>query len=536
MTTLSAKGDVDGSTPSHTQGMFKTGVGKMWQAFVDLFGSDSGAMRTVHETAKLNGPGILQNLKLTPSVGSNALTMTVQTRAGAVPSASDPVLVSVRNATATTGDSLLRQVSATLALVISSGSTLGHTSGAAGTIYWYLVDSDGAGAMKLAASTAYYGPSFIGTTVAEGGAGAADSASAIYSDAVYASKAMRLVGKTTDTQTTAGTWAALPSQIDLWPFDAPASGASGAGFMPLTASIGANALTVSLPAGTVLNFNDGTSVTLASTITATASSGSTLGTVSSTPSCIWVAAIKNSGTPELAIRNNVSNVAGDAISIVGSSLGEVISTTAEGGAGAADAAQTWYSTTSRSNQPWAPVGFVLSTQTTAGTWAQAIDRTVGFGPGVALPGQTIGLARKETGALVSGSTSIPFDDSIPQNTEGVLVLTATYSRRLAAGLLEITAVIQSAESGNTSDQMAAALFQDSISNALKASALPIPATNNSSAYPLSHVMVCGATGNTDIKLRAGLNTASQIDFNGVGSARKYGGVLDTSITIREYQP
>jgi hypothetical protein len=145
----------------------------------------------------------------------------------------------------------------------------------------------------------------------------------------------------------------------------------------ISASVAANALTITLNP-TSLDFRsatltDGTvnTRTVASAISVTVSSGSTLGTVSAQQSRLIVLAIDNAGTVELA----VVNIAG------GNNLDEtnLISTTAEGGAGAADSASTIYSTTARTNVPYRVVGFVQSTQTTAGTWAAAPSTIQGYG-------------------------------------------------------------------------------------------------------------------------------------------------------------
>lgn len=103
----------------------------------------------------------------------------------------------------------------------------------------------------------------------------------------------------------------------------------------------------------------------------TVSSGSTLGTVNNVASRIVIIAIDNAGTVELA----VVNIAG------GNQLDEtnLISTTAEGGAGAADSNNVIYSTTARSSVPYRVVGFIDSTQTTAGTWASAPTTIQGVG-------------------------------------------------------------------------------------------------------------------------------------------------------------
>ncbi len=146
---------------------------------------------------------------------------------------------------------------------------------------------------------------------------------------------------------------------------------------PIAATVAANALTITL-SPTSLAFRsatlgDGTIYNrqISSAITLTISSGSTLGTVSAQQSRIVVLAIDNAGTIELA----AVNISG------GNQLDEtnLISTTAEGGAGAADSANVIYSTTARTNVAYRVVGFVQSTQATAGTWATAPSTIQGVG-------------------------------------------------------------------------------------------------------------------------------------------------------------
>ena len=146
---------------------------------------------------------------------------------------------------------------------------------------------------------------------------------------------------------------------------------------PITASVAANALTVTLNPTTLdfrsANLTSGTVVSrvIASAISVTVSSGSTLGTVSAVQSRIVVLALDNAGTVELA----VVNIAG------GNDLTEtgVISTTAEGGAGAADSASVVYSTTARTGVAYRVVGYIESTQATAGTWATTPSTIQGQG-------------------------------------------------------------------------------------------------------------------------------------------------------------
>jgi len=145
----------------------------------------------------------------------------------------------------------------------------------------------------------------------------------------------------------------------------------------VTASVASSALTVTLNP-CALDFRsstltDGTvnTRTVGSAISVVVSSGSTLGTVSAQQSRIVVLALDNAGTVELA----VVNISG------GTNLDEttLISTTAEGGAGAADSATVVYSTTARTSLPFRVVGFIQSTQATAGTWATAPSTIQGYG-------------------------------------------------------------------------------------------------------------------------------------------------------------
>ena len=167
----------------------------------------------------------------------------------------------------------------------------------------------------------------------------------------------------------------------------------------ITASVASNALTVTLNP-CALDFRSSTLTsgtivtrTVTSAISVTVSSGSTLGTVSAQQSRIVVLAIDNAGTVELA----VVNISG------GNQLDEtnLISTTAEGGAGAADSASVIYSTTARTSVAYRVIGFIQSTQATAGTWATAPSTIQGKG-GQALAAMS-SLAYGQTWQNVTGS-------------------------------------------------------------------------------------------------------------------------------------
>lgn len=161
----------------------------------------------------------LTNLALATSEASNALTITLQSKAAATPSASDPVKAGFRSATLTTGTYAQVSVTAATTLVISSGSTLGHVANVTEPIYVYLINN--AGTAELAASTSLFDTGTVASTTAEGGAGAADSRTAIYSTTARTNVALRLVGRLSSTQATAGTWVTAIAEVSPVPFEKP---------------------------------------------------------------------------------------------------------------------------------------------------------------------------------------------------------------------------------------------------------------------------------------------------------------------------
>lgn len=171
------------------------------------------------------GQGVLLNGKVVTSVSSNALTIAIKGADGNDPSASNPVFVAFRSATLTDGGFTVRKITAALSVVVSSGSTLGHASGSACHLFAYLIDNSGTVELAVSNLPPDYPGTFANTrlisTTAEGGAGAADSATGIYSTTARSNVPWVCVAMMKSTQTTAGTWAANMTQVDQAPFRIP---------------------------------------------------------------------------------------------------------------------------------------------------------------------------------------------------------------------------------------------------------------------------------------------------------------------------
>lgn len=200
----------------------------------------------------------------------------------------------------------------------------------------------------------------------------------------------------------AGTEVALRAMSPLRVSQAVAALGASKQIQPISAAVAANAMTISASA-LALDFRSGTlgSGTVTRVVGTPAnlviSSGSTLGTISAQQSRIAVLAINNAGTLELA----AVNIAG------GNDLSEtgVITTVAEGGAGGADSANVVYSTTARANVAYRVIGFVESTQATAGTWATAPSKIQGAGGNALADMSSLGYGQTWQ-TFVIGSTRV----------------------------------------------------------------------------------------------------------------------------------
>lgn len=149
-------------------------------------------------------------------------------------------------------------------------------------------------------------------------------------------------------------------------------------------------------------------------------------------------------------------------------------------------------------------------------------------------GDIVQVVNTQTGAVATGTTTIPDDDTIPQNTEGTEFMTLAITPTNSSNKLLIQAEAFLANSGGA-NILAMALFQDSTANALAATGMQSPATNFPIPLVMSYYMTAGTTSSTTFKIRAGSDISGTTTFNGEGGSRRYGGVIPSSITITEIQ-
>jgi hypothetical protein len=167
----------------------------------------------------------------------------------------------------------------------------------------------------------------------------------------------------------------------------------------VTATVAADALTLGM-AAKPLDFR---SATLASGVVTTllakpanivVPSGATLGTVNAVKNRLVVGVMNVAGVAELFVMN----------AILGNYLDEsqLITTTVLDAA--SDSAEVPYSTTARTAMPFRILGYVESTQATAGVWATAPTLIQGFGAGAEIVQQVSFRAHQSTAQAIAATT------------------------------------------------------------------------------------------------------------------------------------
>ncbi len=152
-------------------------------------------------------------------------------------------------------------------------------------------------------------------------------------------------------------------------------------------------------------------------------------------------------------------------------------------------------------------------------------------------GRIIQKVHTQTGAVATGSTQIPFDDTKPTQSgpqEGDLYLSQAIIPKNVNNDLIIEAKIMMAHSV-TSVEAIIALFQDSTANALDTMSNHLASANDHIEISLRFKMTAGTISSTTFKIHAGVNNAGTTTVNGVAGLRKLGGVLFSSLTITEIQ-
>ena len=175
-------------------------------------------------------------------------------------------------------------------------------------------------------------------------------------------------------------------------------------------------------------------------------------------------------------------------------------------------------------------GAVLTTADSGATLANTtLASTTTFPTGCVLQ-----IKYVENKTMSTSTTTFPVDDTIPQNTEGVELMTLEITPKSTRNKLLFNASIHAANNVAHS-WLLVALFQGTTANAIASGYSQISGqANGISNVELQYQMTAATTSATTFKIRAGGN-ANTTTFNGSNGARLNGGVLISSMTITEIQ-
>lgn len=259
--------------------------------------------------------------------------------------------------------------------------------------------------------------------------------------------------------------------------------------------------------------------------------GGTLGTANSAAYRVWVVLFDNAGTLVLGLYNSVTG-GGTPTQITG--IDESAPSSGTTIANNSNSPATFYTASTITTKSFRILGYLdfSAGQATAGSWDTAPDKIQLFGPGIKKPGEAINKAFAATGAVATGTTALPYDDTIPQITEGDQYMTLAITPKAKPNILEIEA--QGIFAGNSNSQLVMALFQDATAGALVATPIRLVSTGSAGMDHILYSMLAATVVSTTFRMRAG-GTAGTITFNGEGAARLMGGVANSYMRITEYQ-
>lgn len=135
---------------------------------------------------------------------------------------------------------------------------------------------------------------------------------------------------------------------------------------------------------------------------------------------------------------------------------------------------------------------------------------------------------------VTDNASIPFDNTKPQNTEGVAVMSVSITPKSSTSTLVIRATVSGTRyaDGGTS---AIALFRDSNPDALAATFTSVASSGGGVTGHLEFFEPSGSTSSRTYYIRAGMitgNSGWQINA-GTSGTNTFGGVASTVLTVME---
>ena len=132
-----------------------------------------------------------------------------------------------------------------------------------------------------------------------------------------------------------------------------------------------------------------------------------------------------------------------------------------------------------------------------------------------------------------GTTTIPGDNTIPQNTEGVAFtgMDTTIAPSASANLLRCALNVNWGNS--TTDGVVGALFRDAGANCVASGCWIAENTDRIGRAGFLHKELALSTTSTTFKLRMGSTTAGTVRLNAISTSAGLGGTFASTLLIEE---
>jgi hypothetical protein len=145
--------------------------------------------------------------------------------------------------------------------------------------------------------------------------------------------------------------------------------------------------------------------------------------------------------------------------------------------------------------------------------------------------QLLGYAYTQSSATDSTATTIPHDNTIPQNTEGKEFFTVAYTPKKATSKIHVRVVLHVSTSAAQYAQ--AALFKDSTADAIAADSRWCGQNGEDEVIAIDYFETSGGTSTVTYKLRFGCDGGTMY-VNRTNTGAIFGGVLYSQIEVFEY--
>jgi len=139
------------------------------------------------------------------------------------------------------------------------------------------------------------------------------------------------------------------------------------------------------------------------------------------------------------------------------------------------------------------------------------------------------------GELTIGTTTTPFDNTIPQITEGNEVFNFNYTPKKIGSLIRLFSQLMPSNSG-ASAILASSLFIDSGVNAIRTTTTRQDIVDRLTGSILRHEFVTVSLSPINFQIRSGSSAAGTIILNNNGNVANYGDTINSWIELEELAP